>query len=280
MNKDKLTYLCHKIGKENNICFNDVIPYYFMENVLKKISKSRYRDIFVYKGGYLLSCTLGINSRTTKDIDVLIDCIDFDYEIIYKLFDEILKPLPNEEIEFYITNINSIKNEDRYGGFRVVIMCKFYNIRQKVSIDVATGDAVTPFPVKCKLKSIFDYEEIQIKSYNLKTILAEKIQTIFSKNIFNSRCKDFYDLYIIYKMKKQEIDLDTLKVACINTFAYRNTNLNYTDIISLLEKIKTNKVFIKRWNDYSLKNQYTNNLSFDEVIGCNIKLIIMIMDNQ
>lgn len=69
-------------------------------------------------------------------------------------------------------------------------------------------------------------------------------------------------------------------MACINTFAYRNTNLNYTDIISLLEKIKTNKVFIKRWNDYSLKNQYTNNLSFDEVIGCNIKLIIMIMDNQ
>ena len=79
---------------------------------------------------------------------------NFDYEIIYKLFDEILKPLPNEEIEFYITNINSIKSEDKYGGFRVVIMCKFYNIRQKVSIDVATGDAVTPFPVKCKLKSI------------------------------------------------------------------------------------------------------------------------------
>lgn len=279
MNKDKLTYLCHKISEDNNISFNDVMPYYFMESVLKKISNSRYHDNFVYKGGYLLSCILGIDSRTTKDIDLLIECFKLESDVIYKLFQEILNPLPSDEIDYQIVGVDSIKENDIYGGFRVSIMCKTYNIKQKVSIDIATGDVITPFPIDYRYKSIFDNNEIKIKTYNLETILAEKVQTIYEKGLINSRKKDFYDLYIIYKLKLDEIDVEVFKEACISTFAYRNTKLDFNEIIVLLKNIKTNNQFNSRWQSYALKNTYTSDLTFDEVIDCAIKLIMIIIDN-
>nr|WP_275542209.1 nucleotidyl transferase AbiEii/AbiGii toxin family protein [Finegoldia magna] len=152
-------------------------------------------------------------------------------------------------------------------------MCKLENIRQVVPLDIATGDIITPEPIDYNYSSSFSDEKINIKAYNLETMLAEKIQTIYSRGFFNSRSKDYYDLFIIRKMKMDKIDIELLKESCKNTFKYRNTEFDMDKILVLLEKIKDVLNFQSRWKSFCKKNIYANGLEFENVIDESISLI-------
>lgn len=218
MNKAKLTALCHKISKEVHLSFNSVMLYYFLESILKKLADSEYNDNFIFKGGFLLSNVVGIDSRSTVDIDFLLKDTQLSEENILKMLTEALKEKDDDEILYEVQDFKKIKEDDEYGGFSVNVLCKMENIRQVVPLDIATGDVITPHPIDYSYISSFGKEDISIKAYPLETMLAEKIQTIYTRGFLNSRSKDYYDLYIIYKLKDKEVDTETLKRACKRTF--------------------------------------------------------------
>ncbi|MGO3168353.1 nucleotidyl transferase AbiEii/AbiGii toxin family protein, partial [Senegalia sp. (in: firmicutes)] len=198
MNKDKITAMCHKVSSETGLTFNSVMTYYFLENVLRKLSNSKYNDKFIFKGGYILSNIVGLDSRSTVDIDFLIKNMAFDKELLIYMFQEVLNNSKDSSIQYELKDIQEIKKEDEYNGYRVRISCKLDNIRQVVPLDIATGDILTYQPVEYEYKTIFLEDNLKIQAYNLETMLAEKLETIYSKGFLNSRSKDFYDVHLLY----------------------------------------------------------------------------------
>lgn len=264
MNKNKLKTLCLKISQKSGLSYNSIQTYYFLERILKQIADSNFSSDFIFKGGFLLSNIIGLEERTTRDIDFSIKNFSLEEDILKEKFEKILKK--SDDISFELIDLKSIKEDDIYGGYRVEIMCKLENIKEKIHIDIATGDPITPKEVNYSYKSIFTGKNFNLKAYNIETILAEKIETIYSRGVFNSRSKDFFDVYIIYLLKKEEINFDNLKNACINTFSYRGNDFDVDKILNTIELIDSNENILNRWKNY-IKNQLNySNISFEEVI--------------
>ncbi|CAG5437514.1 abortive infection protein AbiGII [Streptococcus pneumoniae] len=276
MNKAKLTALCHNISKQTDLTFNSVMTYYFLEVILKKLSRSSYADHYIFKGGFLLSNIIGVESRSTVDIDFLFHKQTLSEENVQQQLEEILSEVKND-IQFSIQSITTIKESDDYGGYRATILCQLENIKQIIHLDIATGDVVTPQPITYDYKAIFNDENFPIIAYTIETVLAEKLQTIYSRSFLNSRSKDFYDIYILSKLKKDDIDLAQLKMACERTFSYRETELNFNNIIQLLETFKSNPTQQQQWQNYSKKYSYTKGISFSEILDEMIRLVSLLI---
>lgn len=279
MNKAKLTALCHKISKQTGLTFNSVMTYYFLEIILKKLSQSSYADHYIFKGGFLLSNVIGVESRSTVDIDFLFHKQTLSEENVQQQLEEILTE-SKDDIQFSIQSISSIKESDNYGGYRATILCQLENIKQIIHLDIATGDIVTPHPVTYAYKAIFNDESFSIIAYTIETILAEKLQTIYSRNFLNSRSKDFYDIYILSKLKKNDIDFRQLNVACQRTFSYRETELDYNEIVQLMESFKTDPIQQQQWQNYSNKYSYTKGISFSEILDEIVNLVSVIASSN
>lgn len=279
MNKAKLTALCHKISKQTGLTFNSVMTYYFLEIILKKLSQSYYADHYIFKGGFLLSNVIGVESRSTVDIDFLFHKQTLSEENVQQQLEEILTE-SKDDIQFSIQSISSIKESDNYGGYRAIILCQLENIKQIIHLDIATGDIVTPHPVTYAYKAIFNDESFSIIAYTIETILAEKLQTIYSRNFLNSRSKDFYDVYILSKLKKNDIDFRQLNVACQRTFSYRETELDYNEIVQLMESFKTDPIQQQQWQNYSNKYSYTKGISFSEILDEIVNLVSVIASSN
>lgn len=278
MDKVKLTNICHKVSKEKGLTFNSILVYFFLESILHRLNKSPYQKDFIFKGGLLLSNMVGVDSRCTVDIDFLLRNQEFSSEKIVTILEEALSDNQKDEIKYKIQGITTIKEKDQYNGFRVSIHCRLENIRQIVPLDIATGDRITPYPDDYKYVSIFGNEDIIIKAYNIETIIAEKIQTIYSKGFLNSRSKDYYDLYILYKLRKHKINTSILIKACEKTFEHRGTEFNSSKIRDLLVRLKYEGVFLKRWESYVNRNAYAGGVDFKDVIDNALKLIDEIED--
>ena len=279
MNKAKLTALCHKISKQTGLTFNSVMTYYFLEIILKKLSQSYYADHYIFKGGFLLSNVIGVESRSTVDIDFLFHKQTLSEENVQQQLEEILTE-SKDDIQFSIQSISSIKESDNYGGYRATILCQLENIKQIIHLDIATGDIVTPHPIPYAYKAIFNDESFSIIAYTIETILAEKLQTIYSRNFLNSRSKDFYDVYILSKLKKNDIDFRQLNVACQRTFSYRETELDYNEIVQLMESFKTDPIQQQQWQNYSNKYSYTKGISFSEILDEIVNLVSVIASSN
>jgi predicted nucleotidyltransferase component of viral defense system len=273
MNKDKVTAMCHKLSGEKGLTFNSAMIYYFLEEILRKLADSKYNDKFIFKGGYILSNIVGIDSRSTVDIDFIIKKMVLNEELLISIFQNILTDNKKELIQFELIDIKEIKKEDEYSGYRVRVLGKLDNIRQVIPLDIATGDILTYRPLEYEYKTIFSGENLKILTYNLETMLAEKLETIYSKGLLNSRSKDFYDIHLLYRLKNDEIDFEKLAVACERTFNHRGTTLDFASYKEMINMILENENFKDRWNAYANKNNYVNDISFDSVIE-SIELLI------
>ncbi|OTG52706.1 abortive phage infection protein [Streptococcus agalactiae] len=275
MNKAKLTALCHKVSKETGLTFNSVMTYYFLETILKKLSQSAYAQNYIFKGGFLLSNVVGVASRSTVDIDFLFSKMNLSEETVHQQLEDILGK-SDEDISFTIQSVTAIKESDDYGGCRASILCQLENIRQVIHLDIATGDIVTPQPITYDYRPIFTSEQFPIIAYTIETILAEKLQTIYSRSFLNSRSKDFYDVYILSKLKKSEIDSQQLLTACQRTFDYRGTELDFDKFINLLETFKTDSTQNHQWENYSKKYSYTKGITFNDILTEMTDLLVTI----
>ena len=273
MNKNKLRDLCLNLSRKSGLSFNIVQTQFFLESILKKISKSSESKNFIFKGGFLLSNMIGIGHRSTVDIDFLINKFALTEDNILQRVKDILECNLVDEVVYEVQKIEPIRHEDEYGGYRVTVLCKLENIRQVVPLDIATGDPITPCEIEYGYKSLFSDECFNICAYNIETILAEKIHTIFVRGIFNSRSKDFYDVYILCCLKREQIDYDNLREACKKTFAYRKTEFNISEIVDLLYTLQNEVDLHVRWKAYQKRFSYVSQIEFQDTINA-IKTLI------
>ena len=171
------------------------------EALLKRISKSKYKDKFIIKGGLLLSSIFGVNLRSTMDLDTTIKGLPLDRETINRVINEIINIDVEDNVKLEIENIKDIREEELYSGFEVNLKAEFDGLKTNLMIDITTGDVITYKEVEFKYNTIFDNETINIMTYNYETIIAEKFESVMSRNIDNTRMKDYYDLYMFVNLK-------------------------------------------------------------------------------
>ena len=258
------------ISKEKNVDFNSLMRFYMYDRFVERLSKSKYRDNFILKGGFYLSNLFGINNRSTMDIDTAIRKAEFTEENLIKMVTEIINIDVDDNVKFKFEKCMPIRDEDEYGGLRIVISFQLENIKDKFHIDLATGDPIFPGPDNYKYESLIGNEVYKVWSYNIETVLAEKIETILSKLDTTSRMKDYYDIYLIYKFKFDKVDKEKFKKAIDKTFKRREFN---SDLMTNYNIIKDSVFLRHSWTNYSRKNSYAENVDFEETLECLKKFI-------
>ena len=269
-----------QIARDNNLTQLEVYQRFMFERILERISVSRYRDNFILKGGLLLSAMLGIESRTTRDMDVTIKGIDVSKEKMVNVLNEILSINLEDGVKFKIINITDIREDDEYGGSKYHIIGKLDNLKVELEIDISTGDEVTPRELKFEYISIFDNKKIIIDSYNIETILAEKIETILRRGKYNARMKDYYDVYFFLHNMKDEINNGDFRNALTNTLIKRESLEYYKDYEIILKEISRYERINEKWNIYSKKNKYANGIEFKNIIELIIEFIARIEEKS
>lgn len=272
----KINNLSIKIGVHQNI----LLKTFFFDAFLKRLSRSNYIDNFVFKGGFLLSTSLGINLRSTMDIDFLLRKMDLERDNIVSIMKEVSTIDVGDRVSFEYKGIEEIRQEDEYGGYCVTLIGKLENIKETINVDIATGDPITPSAIDYRYKCLFDDESLSFKAYNFETILAEKLQTILYRGIANSRSKDFYDLYIIHKLRWNDIDTKLLIEAFNNTCKYRETIFTKDESLKIIENIKKDPQMETRWNSYRKRNKFVGDIEFKESIDAAILIIEDIYRHQ
>lgn len=254
------------IATQNSVTVQEVMQNYMFERILARISKSQYHDNFILKGGLLLSSISGLQSRTTMDMDIMLKGLDLEKNKLGIILEEILSIDAKDGIIFKILGIEEIRIDDYYGGLRFKINGLLDNIRNYLSIDVSTGDVITPSEISYQYMMIFEDEYILIKSYNSETILAEKLQTVLENNGAKGRMKDYYDIWFFVNFRWDKIDFDILNKAIFNTFTQRDSIFDTNRIEEILGIILHSSILRKRWNEYSSKHNYTKDVSFEDII--------------
>lgn len=268
--KDKLK----NIAVKRNLDFNTLLRLYMYDRFIERLAVSKYRDNFILKGGFYLSTLFGLENRSTKDIDTAIKDANFTKENIEKIIKSIISIDINDGASISFTEIDNIREEDQYGGFRVILNVKVDTIRENFQIDIATGDPITPKPIIYKYRPILGESYVNVWSYNIETVIAEKLETILRRAEANSRIRDYYDLYLIYNKGWNDIKVEDLRKAIDKTFEKRNYTGNIDGTISLL---KDSKIIKNRWESYKKKYDYANEIDYDEIMKCIEEIVKVIM---
>lgn len=277
MNSDKLNAIIKKKANGNSNLSHHFHQMFFFEHVLMRLEKSEYKDSIILKGGVLLSSIIGNDLRTTKDIDATLKGLPLTIEMVEEIFKEILSIDIKDNVYFELVSIKDIRITDEYGGFRLNIKGTFYKIRTNFFIEITTGDIITPREIKYKYSSIFEDKKINIMAYTIETIIAEKFESIISKNITTTRAKDFYDLYMLIDNHKDEIDNGVLKRAVINTFNKRNTTYDINLFRETLEILESSDTLKNVFMDYQRKLVYPQKVEYKKTIEA-LNLIIDILN--
>lgn len=268
--KDKLK----NIAVKRNLDFNILLRLYMYDRFIERLSVSEYRDNFVLKGGFYLSTLFGLENRSTKDIDTAIKDANFTKENIEMMIKSIISIDINDGALINFVEISSIREEDQYGGFRVILNVKFDTIRETFQIDIATGDPITPEPIVYKYYPILSDSYVNVWSYNIETVLAEKLETILRRGEANSRIRDYYDLYLIFTKGWNDVNVDNLRNAIDKTFKKRCYTGNIVEAIGTL---KNSNIIKNRWNSYKKKYEYANGIDYDEVLRCIEEIVKVII---
>lgn len=268
--KDKLK----NIAIKRNIDFNTLLRLYMYDRFIERLAVSKYRDNLILKGGFYLSTLFGLESRFTKDIDTAIKDANFTKENIEKMIKSIIAIDINDGALISFIEIFNIREEDQYGGFRAILNVKVDTIRENFQIDIATGDPITPKPIVYKYRPILGDSFVNVWSYNIETVIAEKLETILRRAEANSRIRDYYDLYLIYTKGWNDVKINDLRKAIDKTFEKRNYTGNIEEAIAIL---KDSKIIKNRWNLYKKKYEYANDIDYEEIMKCVEEIIKVIV---
>lgn len=253
------------ISKDKGIPAQQVQQHYLIEQVLKMISTSSYRDSFIVKGGYLIGQMIGLDKRTTMDLDVTLKGTEMSRENLIHIFEEILCS-KTDGFSFSVDKLEPIRQDDEYGGFSLKLNATFDTLKEVVFIDITTGDKITPREITYSMSSIFTNESIKIWTYNLETVLAEKLETIISRGLASTRPRDRYDLFTLYKLRKEEINLEVLKNALENTAEKRKSKDTIYNWEEQVRGIEISDYQKELWIRYQRQFKYAKDISFDNSV--------------
>ena len=217
INQGKLKNMISKKNNKDSNISAQLYQMFFFEHILERLSKSKYNHNFILKGGLLLASIIGNDERTTKDMDATLKSIPLEKENIMAIMNEILNIEIDDGIKFKIEGIKDIRKESEYGSFKINVLAMMDNLKVYIAIELTTGDKITPREIEYNYQCIFEDKKIPILAYTVETIIAEKLETIVERDIYNTRMKDFYDIYILINNNREKIDFNNLTLAIQNT---------------------------------------------------------------
>ena len=258
--------LINNIAKKKSINPQILLRNYMMERLLERIALSNYKENFILKGGMLISSLIGVESRSTVDMDTTMKNKIVTIDSIKSTFENIITIDTGDGVTFEIKKVEEIRDEADYPGFRVSIDAILENAKIPIKVDITTGDEITPKEILHMYQLLLEDREIEILSYNIETILAEKLETIITRSTANTRMRDFYDVHILYQLQSESIDLIVLKEALIGTGKKRGTFHVIKNGYDIIEGVFSNENMALSWKKYQKKYSYASDISWEQIV--------------
>lgn len=253
------------IARQKNIPAQVVLQNYMFERLLVRLSASPCKDKFVLKGGMLVAAMVGLDNRATMDLDTTLKNLPLTPDAIRSALEQICAVPSGDTVNFEVGAISPIREDDAYGGYRVALTARFETLAVPLSIDVSTGDAITPHAIPYCFAEIFDEEKsYELWAYNVETVLAEKVETILRRGVFNTRPRDFYDAYIL--ATTQPFDRAVFAEALRATARHRGTTEQITDVPGILHSIRQSPELRAMWNKYQKQFGYAQNITYEQIL--------------
>ena len=263
----QLKDLIRNLSKKNFADAQILMRNYMMERLLERISVSDYKDKFILKGGMLVAAMVGLDARSTMDLDATVKGVNITMEDVEKIVTSIISEQIEDGVEFRIKSVSRIMDEAEYPGVRVGMEAFFDGVRTPLKIDIYTGDVITPGEIRYSFKLMLEDRFIEIYAYNLETVLAEKLETIISRNVANTRMRDFYDIHILQQIHAENIDADVFRDALIATSKKRGTQEMLKDVLAILDDVEKDPAMERLWINYQKSFTYAKNIDWETVIN-------------
>jgi len=261
------------LALKNHVPAQAVLQNFMLERLLERISISKYKNRIILKGGMLIASLVGISSRTTMDMDSTLRGFPLTEETIQAAILEICAIRLDDEVNLVLDYIVPIREDDEYGGFRIALIARYETINTTLKLDITTGDIITPEAVRYVFHSNFENKMIEVWAYNIETILAEKVETILRRSVFNTRPRDFYDVYIIMKTQRQAISKEIF-ISALNATSEKRMSLSaLQDKAKIIRTVQSDVVIRQRWERYCKEYYYANGIEFDEVMEVLIDIL-------
>ena len=272
-NPMQLKAIVKNIAKEKNISAARVLQNYMLERFLERVSLSRYRENYIIKGGFLIASMVGLDSRATMDMDATIKGYPVDENTIQKMIEEIISIPVDDSILFRLKSIKEIREGDEYTGYRVALSADYEKMAVPLKLDITTGDKITPSEIEFSYKLMMEERSIRVLAYNLSTILAEKLETIISRGDQNTRPRDYYDVFILSKLKTDNVEMQDLKDAFFATTTRRGSTDVVNNYKTIMEVVRKSEVMKRQWNDYRKEFEYASEIEFEDTCDTVISLM-------
>ena len=263
----QLKDLIRNLSREKSADAQLLMRNYMMERFLERISLSEYRDKFILKGGMLVAAMVGLDARSTMDLDATVKGANVNVEEIENLISAIVSVPIDDGVKFQLKSISEIMDEAEYPGIRVSMTTTFDGVVTPLKIDISTGDAITPREVRYSFKLMLEDRSIDIWAYNLETVLAEKLETIITRTTTNTRMRDFYDIYILDQLHGNTLNRQTLYDALLATAKKRGTERHLAEAVDVLNEVESSPVMQKLWECYRRKFSYAADLEWSIIMG-------------
>jgi hypothetical protein len=253
------------IAKQKNIPAQVILQNYMFERLLVRLSASEYKEKFVLKGGMLVAAIVGLDNRATMDMNTTLKNLPLTPETIRNALEQVCAVQFDDGVIFEIGTISPIRKDDIYGGYRVMLNAGFDTLLTPLSIDVSTGDAITPHAVQYNFSEIFDDEKsYELWAYNIETVMAEKVETILRRGVFNTRPRDFYDVYIL--ATTQNFDIAVFRNALSATANHRGTSEQIADVPMILQNIQESPELKAMWEKYRKQFAYAAGIEYNSIM--------------
>ncbi|MBQ2968628.1 MAG: nucleotidyl transferase AbiEii/AbiGii toxin family protein [Clostridia bacterium] len=261
------------IAKQKNIPAQVILQNYMFERLLVRLSMSEYKDKFVMKGGMLVAAIVGLDNRATMDLDTTLKNLPLTTESIRSALESVCEISCDDGICFEVGKISPIREDDIYGGYRVMLDAKFETLVISLSVDVSTGDVITPRAIPYRFTEIFnDDMYYELWAYNIETVMAEKVETILRRGVFNTRPRDFYDVYIL--TTAQKYDKVLFKEALKATAAHRGTANQITNVSDILKNIEESDELRAMWGKYRKQFAYAAEIEYVQIMDI-LKILVL-----
>ena len=240
-----------------------ILQNYLMKCFLERLSKSEYANHFIIKGGILIASFVGLNHRTTMDIDVTVKNIPLKENEIIKIISYICSVSNEDDFTFHLDRVEPIRDDDEYQGYRAFVIAEYEQLHNTITIDITTGDSIYPEAIKHGFSKVFENEQISLFSYPIENVIAEKLETILSRNVTTTRPRDFYDVYVL---SSKNINNQNIKTALENTCKHRQSEKVLTQIPEILTAIKESDNLKDQWQKYVKKMPYASEITFEQTL--------------
>ena len=262
----QLKDLIRNLSKKKSADAQILMRNYMMERFLERISLSKYRDKFILKGGMLVAAMVGLDARSTMDLDATVKGINVNVNDVADLIAGIVSVPIDDGVTFRVNKVLEIMDEAEYPGIRVSMTAVFDGVVTPLKIDISTGDAITPREVRYSFKLMLEDRSIDIWAYNLETVLAEKLETIITRATINTRMRDFYDIYILEQLHGNTLNAQILHDALLATARKRETESHLTEAKEVFAEVEDSPVMQQLWTAYRKKFSYAADLEWNIVM--------------